>query len=119
MNSFDSLVNNNLGWVHKNKLVLPILSLILGVYAALARPKLPKFIEKLFENPIFRLVVISYIIYRGNNDPQLSVMIAAAFLITMHMINKRRVNKITQTVIKNKKKYRCRVSRTVRKLNKL
>jgi hypothetical protein len=104
MNSFDSLVNNNLGWVHKNKLVLPILSLILGVYAALARPKLPKFIEKLFENPVFRLVVISYIIYRGNNDPQLSVMIAAAFLITMHMINKRRVNKITKTVGKPRRK---------------
>jgi hypothetical protein len=95
MNSFDSLVNNNLGWVHENKYVLPVLSLILGLYAALARPKLPKFIEKLFENPIFRLVMISYIIYRGNNDPQLAVMIAAAFLITIHMINKKKVNEIT------------------------
>ncbi len=95
MNSFDSLVNNNLGWVHENKYVLPVLSLILGLYAALARPKLPKFIEKLFENPIFRLVMISYIIYRGNNDPQLAVMIAATFLITIHMINKRKVNEIT------------------------
>lgn len=94
MNSFNSLVNNNLGWVHENKLVLPILSLILGVYAALARPKLPKFIERLFENPVFRLVMISYIIYRGNNDPQLSLMIAAAFLITMHMINKQKVTKM-------------------------
>jgi len=94
MNSFNSLVNNNLGWVHENKLVLPILSLILGVYAALARPKLPKFMERLFENPVFRLVMISYIIYRGNNDPQLSLMIAAAFLITMHMINKQKVTKM-------------------------
>jgi hypothetical protein len=91
MNSFDSLVNNNLGWVHENKYVLPIVSLILGVYAALARPKLPKFIEKLFQNPVFRLAMISYIIYRGNKDPQLAVMIAAAFLITMHMINKQKI----------------------------
>ena len=91
MNSFDSLVNNNLGWVHENKYVLPVISLILGLYAALARPKLPKFIEKLFENPVFRLLMISYIIYRGNQDPQLSVMIAAAFLITMHMINKKQI----------------------------
>lgn len=91
MNSFDSLVNNNIGWIHENKLVLPVLSLILGVYAALARPKLPKFIERLFENPVFRLAIISYIIYRGNNDPQLSIMIAAAFLITIHMINKQKV----------------------------
>ena len=91
MNSFDSLVNKNLGWVHENKYVFPIVSLILGIYAALARPKLPKFIEKLFNNPIFRLAMISYIIYRGNKDPQLAVMIASAFLITMHMINKRQV----------------------------
>jgi hypothetical protein len=118
MNSFDSLVNNNLGWIHENKLVLPILALILGMYAALARPKLPKFIEKLFENPIFRLLMIAYIIYRGNNDPQLAVMIAAAFLITMHMINKRRVNKISQTGRKNKKRYRCRISKIMRKLRK-
>jgi len=103
MNSFNSLVNNNLGWVHENKYVLPILSLILGLYAALARPKLPKFIEKLFENPIFRLVMISYIIYRGNNDPQLAVMIAAAFLITIHMINKRKVKKITSEKCKKLK----------------
>ena len=48
-------------------------------------------IEKLFQNPVFRLAMISYIIYRGNKDPQLAVMIAAAFLITMHMINKQKI----------------------------
>ena len=95
MNSFDSLVNQNLGWVHQNKYVLPVLSLFLGMYAALARPNLPKFVEKLFENPVFRLVVISYIIYRGNQDAQLSIMIAAAFLITIHMINKQKVEKMS------------------------
>jgi hypothetical protein len=110
MNSFDSFVNNNLGWVHENKYVLPVLSLILGVYAALARPKLPKFLEKLFENPIFRLVMISYIIYRGNKDPQLSIMIAAAFLVTMHMINKQKLNNL---ICGGKKK-----SRSISKLKK-
>ena len=92
MEQFNSVVNENLGWVHANKYVLPVLSLFLGLYVALARPTLPKYIERLFENPVFRLVVISYIIYRGNNDPQLSLMIAAAFLITMHMINKQKVD---------------------------
>jgi len=96
MDFFNSFVNNNFGWVHENKLVLPVLSLILGMYAALARPKLPKFMERLFENPIFRLLTISYIIYRGNDDPQLSLMIASAFLITMHMINKQKVKKMEE-----------------------
>ncbi len=95
MEDFNSVVNENLGWVHTNKYVLPVVSLFLGLYVALARPKLPKYIERLFENPVFRLVVISYILYRGNNDPQLSLMIAAAFLITMHMINKQKIDKFS------------------------
>lgn len=92
---FNTIVNENLGWVHTNKYTLPVLSLFLGVYVALARPKLPNFIVKLFENPVFRLVMIAYIIYRGNQDPQLSLMIAAAFLITMHMINKQKIEKLS------------------------
>lgn len=94
---FNSVVNRNLGWVHTNKNVLPVLSLFLVVYVALARPKLPNFMVKLFENPVFRLVMISYIIYRGNQDPQLSLMIAAGFLITMHMINKQKVENFSCT----------------------
>jgi hypothetical protein len=88
---FDSVVNQNLGWIHNSPYVLPIISLFLGMYVALARPKLPSYIQKLFENPVFRLVVIAYILYRGNQDPLTSLMIAAAFLITIHMINKQKV----------------------------
>jgi hypothetical protein len=95
MEQFNSIVNRNLGWVHENKYVLPMLSLFLAMYAALARPTLPTFVGKLFENPVFRLVMIAYIIYRGNKDPQLSLMIAAAFLITMHMINKKQVEQLS------------------------
>lgn len=102
MEQYNTFVNNNLGWVHENKYVLPVISLVLAMYAALARPRLPTYIEKLFENPVFRLVIISYIIYRGNNDPQLSIMIAAAFLITIHMINKRKLN--SQLKVEEQKK---------------
>ena len=94
MEQYNTIVNQNLGWIHENKYVLPVVSLFLGMYVALARPKLPSFIAKLFENPVFRLVVIAYIIYRGNKDPQLSLMIAAAFLITMHMINKQQIESL-------------------------
>ena len=95
MEQYNTIVNQNLGWIHENKYVLPVVSLFLGMYVALARPKLPSFIAKLFENPVFRLVVIAYIIYRGNKDPRLSLMIAAAFLITMHMINKQQVESLS------------------------
>jgi hypothetical protein len=85
---FDSVVDNNLGWLKSNKYVLPVIALFLILYVTSARPKLPKFIEDLFENPIFRLVVIAYIVYRANNDLQSAILIAALFLIIMHLINK-------------------------------
>ena len=101
MEQFNRLVNDNLGWVHSHKYVLPVLSLFLGMYAALARPKLPKVMENIVENPVFRLLAISYILYRGNEDPQLSLMIAAAFLVTIHMVNKQKVERMSNTIQEN------------------
>lgn len=98
---FNHIVDDNIGWVHTNRYVLPILSLFLGLYVALARPRLPNVVAKLFENPVFRLLMISYIIYRGNKDPQLALMIATAFLITIHMINKQKVEKMCSIAPKN------------------
>lgn len=91
MEQFNTLVNDKLGWMHENKYVLPFVIAFLGMYGALARPKIPSYIEKLFQNTIFRLVVISYVIYRGNSDPQLSLTIVAVFLLIMHSINKKSI----------------------------
>jgi hypothetical protein len=91
MEQFNTLVNDKLGWIHENKYVLPFVIAFLGMYGALARPKIPTYIEKLFQNTIFRLVVISYVIYRGNSDPQLSLTIVAVFLLIMHSINKKSI----------------------------
>lgn len=95
MEQFNTFVNENFGWVHENEIIFGVLTIFLAIYVALARPTLPNYIAKLFENPIFRLVMISYIIYRGNKDPQLSLMIAGAFLITMHMLNRQKVEGMT------------------------
>lgn len=88
MEKFNVIINDKLGWIHENKYVLPIVIAIISMYAVLARPKLPTYIVKLFENTIFRLVVIAYVIYRGNTDPALSLTITAIFLLIMHEINK-------------------------------
>jgi hypothetical protein len=91
MEKFNTIVNDNLSWVHSNKIIFSLISLILAIYFIQARPKLPTYVEKVFENVFFRYVVIAFIIYQANKDFQLSLMISAAFLITMHMINKQSV----------------------------
>ena len=91
--TFDNNVHKYVDPLISNQIVLAVLTLFLTVYVTYARPNLPKFIVKLFENPVFRLVIISYIVYRANHCATSALMIAAAFLITMHMINKQKLEK--------------------------
>lgn len=63
-----------------------ILTIILTVYAALASPKLPNFLKKLFDNTIFKIFIISFIAYRANKNPQLSILIAICFVITLNYL---------------------------------
>lgn len=70
-----------------NKYVSIILSVLLAVYGGLAAPALPPFIKKLFENEIFRIVILALIVYKGQRDPQLAIMIAVAFVVTMNYLN--------------------------------
>lgn len=69
-----------------NKYINTYLTLFITIYAGLAREKLPNCILKLFENQIFKLLILTLIAYRGNKDPQLSIMIAMAFTISVNAI---------------------------------
>jgi len=100
MEQFNTLVNDNLGWVHTNKIIFSLLVLIVIIYAAQVRPKLPSYVETLFENTIFKFVVIAYIVYLINHDKQLAIILSAAFLLTLHMVNKQQTEKLTN--LKNK-----------------
>lgn len=94
---FDVMVNQYLEPAVTHKYVLPILALILILYVSHVRPTLPNFVVELFHNNIFRLVVCTYIVYRANHDPQSAVLIAAVFLIIMHMVNKQYIDKFSNT----------------------
>jgi hypothetical protein len=90
---FDAMVNQYLEPAVTQKYVLPVLALILILYVSHVRPTLPNFVVELFQNNIFRFVVFTYIVYRANHDPQSAVLIAALFLIIMHMVNKQYIDK--------------------------
>jgi hypothetical protein len=91
--SFNDAVNSQIGWIHDNNYIAPILVLILCLYVTLVRPELPKYIEKLFENFFFRLIVLSFIVYKANNDIQTSILLTFSFLFIMHTINSQRIDK--------------------------
>lgn len=85
------IVNNTLDLVFKNKYSSTILTIMLICYASLTRPTLPKPIVILFENPIFRIFVLSLIVYRGNKNPRFSLIVATGFTIIMDIISKKKI----------------------------
>ena len=95
LNNFDIAFNNNFSWVRDNIYVKTTIILFLAAYPALARPKLPLYLERMFENTFVRFVLISYVIYEIEvvKDIQISVIISLIFLLIMHNINKTKINR--------------------------
>ncbi len=85
------IFNGLLEPLFKNKRMAVIVTFFLVFYGGAAGPKLPSFIIELFENPIFRVFILSLIVYKGNSNPMLSIMIAVVFTLMMDMINKQRL----------------------------
>lgn len=94
MNSFSEFNNNfnkHFGWLHDNKYVMSVLVIVLTVYVTLVRPQLPRYIENLFHNFFFRLIVISFILYKSNHDMTTSILLTFCFLFILHCSAKQRV----------------------------
>lgn len=72
----------------KNTLA-PFTIMILVFYGGIAAPKLPKFILKLFKMPIFRILILSLIVYKGNSNPTLSIIVAIGFVLIMDKLRKK------------------------------
>ena len=93
---FNDFFENKAGLkvLHENKYVEATIWLILVIYVTVARPKLPRYMEKLAENTIFRIVVLTYILYLSSHDAVSSILVAFLFLIVIHYVNKQKVDKI-------------------------
>ena len=70
----------------ENEYVSTAITVALGLYAALLGPNLPKFVQDLFTNTIFRIFVLFLVVVRGNKDPKMAIMIAVAFVLTLDYI---------------------------------
>ncbi len=69
-----------------NKYISTTITIGLGLYIALLGPNLPKFVKDLFTNTLFKILILFLIVFIGNEDPRLSIMIAIAFVLTLDYI---------------------------------
>ncbi len=72
--------------ISNNKYVSTAITIGLGLYVALLGPNLPKFVKDLFSNTLFRILILFLVVVRGNKDPQMAIMIAVAFVLTLDYI---------------------------------
>ena len=68
-----------------------IVVFFLVFYGPLSGPKLPTFVKALFESPVFRVFILSLIVYKGNKNPTLSVLVAVGFILVMDTLNKQKL----------------------------
>jgi hypothetical protein len=86
MDSFNSLVNNNLKTLKSDVILRSVFTLSLVVYAGLAAPSLPEAVLVLFDNPFFRIVILGLVMWNINDNPSMSIMLAMVFVMVMNTL---------------------------------
>ena len=75
----------------QNPYVSATLVLFLILYSSLARPDLPDFVMSLFNNAIFRMLMLFLIAYIAVANVQVAILVAIGFTITMMLLSERKM----------------------------
>ena len=65
----------------QNTIIFGLIALFVTLYGVRLSPKLPDPVLKLFENKVFRAVVIFFIVYMADHDIHVSLLVTIAFMI--------------------------------------
>lgn len=84
-------INNGFTSLLQNQWFTAFVSLFLILYASLARPALPLWVIRLFENPLFRLFVLFSIAYAASKNVTVAVITAVAFAVVMSLLSEMRL----------------------------
>lgn len=96
MYSLATIDNTLKHFLLEQKYVNTALYLFLILYAGLAAPKLPSYISKLFNNAIFRVLILFLIAYLASKDVEAAILVSVGLVITLMTLNHHKVNeKIT------------------------
>ena len=86
-----SKVDNTLRILFANPKTSVLITMFLVFYGGFAGPDLPEIILNLFNNPVFWVFILSLIAYKGNNDPKLSILVSICFVVSMDILNKKKL----------------------------
>jgi hypothetical protein len=66
-----------------------VVSVVLALYAGLAAPKLPDVVVKFFDTMFGKVLFLFLIGFMASRNVQVALMIAVAYVVTLHIANKR------------------------------
>lgn len=72
-----------------NVYILAIVKVSLTLYGAQIAPNPPEYLKKLLKNTYVKILLVSLIIYLGNKDLQLSILIAIIYILGMNVLSGR------------------------------
>jgi len=70
-----------------SKIIMAVLGMFLVLYSAKAAPKLPNYLLKVFDNPIFKIVFMFLIAYIASKDPSVAIITAIILLLTIKVLS--------------------------------
>ena len=86
--------------IFDNSYVMATLTIVTALYVSSINSKLPSYIKVLFNNPIFRVIVLFLIVARGNKDPIFSLILGIAYVTTLIFLQQQQANEaFTETNI--------------------
>ena len=93
------------GILIKNSWLVAILTVFLVMYGPRLQPRLPNGLKALFNNALFRGIVLFLIIYISQKDIVSALVITIVFVVTINILHSHDIfNKILITHAKNNKK---------------
>jgi hypothetical protein len=69
-----------------NIYIRTVVVIFIVLYASKVGPNLPNFIRNLFNNALFRVAILFFILVRANKDPKMSIFIAIGFILTLNYL---------------------------------
>lgn len=96
--NFDSTVTNSLSFLD-NEYVSGALTIFLIVYASYAAPRLPPYILRLFDNPLFKLLIFFLIVYSAKKNPTIAIIAAVGLMVTIHALNKLKLDQMLMQAV--------------------
>jgi hypothetical protein len=93
MDQFDRTVTNTLSMVDNNPYLSSGLSLFLVLYAGLAAPQLPESVAVLFDNTLFKFVIMFLVAYSAKKNPTVALVAAIGLMVSLNTLTKFKVNR--------------------------